>query len=175
MASQSEVPQKKWPPMKKCFPQRHFLPQKNSLMLGQSSHRLITLVACLHPCFLLPVLSEPAWPDMLQCSLVSSSLVSDFSESHATTIIWGSAGDVLGGYRSRKSTVVFFFSVCWSVVVVYKPLEHLLSCLCLWCCLCQLSVCWGVFCCCCMEAFGAPAAEIEFYSPPQVQSNSTLG
>ena len=68
--------QKIWPPTKK------YPPRKNSLMLGQSRHRLITLVACLHPCFfLLPVLSQPACPDMLQCSR-SHSLLSHFSESH---------------------------------------------------------------------------------------------
>ena len=46
---------KKLPPTKKLVSREKIPPTKNSLMLGQSSHRLITLVACLHPCFLLPV------------------------------------------------------------------------------------------------------------------------
>ena len=44
---------KKLPPTKKLVSREKIPPTKNSLMLGQSSHRLITLVACLHPCFLL--------------------------------------------------------------------------------------------------------------------------
>lgn len=77
---------KKLPPTKKLVSHEKIPPTKNSLMLGQSSHRLITLVACLHPCFLLPVfLSSDGG---LDASQICSNALAPAGVPHLVTLLW---------------------------------------------------------------------------------------
>ena len=82
--------------------------------------------------------------------------------------------------RSQKTTVTTILPVKLSFWY-FQCLSSscLCRCLCLWFCLCQLRLYWGVLCCCCLEAFGAPAVlslslSVSLYFPLSLSAESLL-